>query len=78
MYERCAQLVAAVIKLKNEQAPPAEFSFESAIEQLAALKNTMNNSDMDKQDSRFLRDMELIKTAHSAITSAKEEVVGND
>ncbi|QGW77038.1 AAA family ATPase [Pseudomonas alkylphenolica] len=78
VYERCAQLVAAVIKLKNEQAPPAEFSFESAIEQLAALKNTMNNSDMDKQDSRFLRDMELIKTAHSAITSAKEEVVSND
>ncbi|WP_338585512.1 AAA family ATPase [Pseudomonas sp. MAG733B] len=77
VYERCAQLVAAVIKLQNKETTPPDFNFESALEQLKTLKSTMDSSDMDQQDSRFQRDLELINTARSAISSVQEEVASN-
>ncbi|MDQ0654279.1 AAA family ATPase [Pseudomonas cedrina] len=77
VYERCAQLVAAVIKLQNKETTPPDFNFESALKELKTLKNTMDSSDMDHQDSRFQRDQELINTAHSAISSVHEEVASN-
>ncbi|WP_411562557.1 AAA family ATPase [Pseudomonas shirazensis] len=77
VYERCAQLVSTVIKLQNNESTPPDFNFKSALEQLDTLKSTMSSSDIDKQDSRFQRDLELINTAYSAISSVQQEAASN-
>ncbi|MSU93969.1 ATP-binding cassette domain-containing protein [Pseudomonas mandelii] len=73
VYERCARLVALTIQRRNSETAIQAGELNDSLTQLETMAETVRNSSIINDDTRYKSDLDLISKARLAIMAVRDE-----